>query len=359
VLRGVGVNHRGMMTGANYAYGTIDLDYDRYTIALPPANPRFVAIMARNELLGVAEDAGVGTGPDVPIDFDLLPEEPLVRAVHFTATSTLDGKPLDNVQLDLMCYPCSAIANSDVQMLGEPDEQRVNPPLVHELTLPIGRVLITTYRHDCARDHLWAEIPPGEEPLELTLALVPAGKASIRGEVVDHDGKPVVNARLRLYRKSDMKPVWEQTERMPGTTDATGRFELRELPATDYVVATAPAEDDVNSDLAPTAIIVAAKDEPQPCRLVLPRGVQCVLDVSYADGARRTVRLRVMSSDGLPLIDDFNHYSRYFGRQARRSAIVLPRGPTMLEFHGQAGALKSIPFDPSLSTSATVILPAN
>ena len=359
VLRQVYANNGGMLTGSEYQYGEIDLDHDRYSIERLPPGARFIAIVVRNELLGVAEILSNGAGPDVPIDLALLPEEPLVRAVEFTAVSALDGKLLDNVQLDLRCYPSSSTGRRDVQSLMEPDEQRHHLPIVHELSLPIGTALIITYRYDCARDHLWAEIPPGDEPLELTVALTPTGKASIRGEVVDADGKPVADAVLRLYRKSDMKPVWEPGERMPGKSDAAGHFELLDLPATDYVVAAAPSNDDRTFEFASAVITIAAKESPAICRLVLRRGVQCAVDVSFIDGGRRGVRLRALSTDGLPLIDDFNHYCNDYWRGTGRIEMVLPSAPTTLEFLGPKGLMKSILFDPSRSTSASVILPAN
>jgi hypothetical protein len=348
----------GIMTGAHYQYGTLDLDHDRYTIGRLPPDARYIAFMARDELLGVAEIAKGGAGPDVPIDLALLPESPLVRVVHFSATSALDGKPLDMVQIQIAAYPGSTASYRQVQFVSEPDEQRLNPPLVHELALPVGSIVISTYRTGWTDDHLSAEIPPGDEPLELTLALVPSGKASIRGEIVDADGKPVADAALRLYRKSDMKPVWGRGMQMPGKSDASGRFELPKLPAVDYVLAAERSNDD-DRDLAPAAIVVAAKEPPEPCRLVLSRAVMCSLDVSFIDGVSRGFRLRALNSDGIPLIDDLERGLNDFWRRVGRVDLALPKSPTTLEFLGPKGVVKSILFDPSLSTSASVILPAN
>jgi hypothetical protein len=354
------------MTGADHAYGKVDLDHDRYVVDRPPPAARFVALVVRNELLGCAE-VDDPVAPDLPVDLALLPEAPLVRTVHLTATSAIDGKALESAQFDFMCYPDSEHRRGSMQMLMESDEQRSNPPLVHVNSLPVGTAVITVHRYDFLDDHLVADVPSGEEPLELTIALLPTGKAVIRGEVVDEEGHPVADVPLRLYRRSDLHPIWDQTERMPGRTDVAGHFELKALPAADYVVAVDPYEshresghgDRSPSDpLAPTAIVVAASESPRPCRFVLASGVACTLDVSFIDGVRRGVRLRALDGAGLPLIDDSNHYYREFWRSCGRLDVVIPRSATTLELTSRAGETKTIRFDPTLSTNAAVILPA-
>jgi RNA polymerase sigma factor (sigma-70 family) len=366
-LRDVYFNSGGFWTGASHAYGTIDLDHDRYTVERPPPAAKFVAFLARNELLGCAEIVG-GAAPDVPIDLALLPEEPLVRAVHFTATSALDGKPLEQVQLDLFCFPAFGDSHRGDEMLRESDKVRENLPITHELSLPIGTAAIRTYKHGWMNDHLVAEIPPGEEPLDLTLALTPAGKTAIRGEVVDEDGKPVADVLLRVYRRSDLHPIWEQTGSLLGCTDVAGRFELKGLAAAEYVVSVDPHETNPQGDLrdlsdlaerlGPAVIVASATEKPETCRLVLPLGVACTLDVSFADGVRRGVRLRALDDAGLPLIDDSNHGWYQYWRGSGRIDFKLPRRATTLDLRGANGESKTIRFDPTLSSSATVILPA-
>ena len=361
VLRSVSSWSGGFMTGADYGYGTLDLAHDRYTIDRPPPTARFVALLARNELLGAAEIPAGGAGPDLPIDLARLPEEPLVRLVRFTATNALDGKPLDQVQIDLVCRPAHPLAGQSTQMLNEPDERRANPPVVHELSLPIGTAVIRTYRYDFAGDYLTAEIPPGEEPLELTLALQPAGKAAIRGEVVDSDGRPVARALLRLYRKADLKPVSNQRQRMPGASDSSGRFEVHDLPAADYLLAAqAPLTTALEKSLAPAVLTVAAREQPELCRLVLPPGIECELDVSFSDGVGRGVQLRALDGEGLPLIDDADVGFDQFWRNCGRMILVLPKAKTTLEFRGNGAGndVKSFPFEPSRSSTASFILPA-
>lgn len=368
VLRSVYYDSGGSFsTGANHAYGKLDLDHDLYTVERPPAAAKFVALIARNELLGCAEISGA-TGPDLPVDLALLPEEPLVRTVRFTATSALDGKPLDYVQLQFECYPAAEPVRGYGQSLSEPLAQRMNLPITHTASLPVGTAVISVYRNGWMRDRLVAEIPPGDSPLELTLALTPEGKASILGEVVDEDGKPLADAPLRLYRRSDVRPICDPSRRTEGRTDVAGRFEFRDLPAADYVVAVDPYEfhpesgrelRDERDLLRPTAIVLAASESPQSCRLALARGVACTLDVTFADGVNRPVRLRAFDGAGLPLIDDSNHGWSEYWRSSGRLDVILPNSKTKLELRGRTGEPKTIEFDPALSTTASIILPAN
>src|SRR5262249_54035110 len=83
----------------------------------------------------------------------------------------------------------------------------------------------------------------------LALALAPlsavqdgAREASLRGRVVDSQGKPVTNATIRLWQKvqHDGKPLENEQVRFDGAesirTDATGRFLTPALPDPNHPV---------------------------------------------------------------------------------------------------------------------------
>jgi uncharacterized GH25 family protein len=65
------------------------------------------------------------------------------------------------------------------------------------------------------------------------------GKVS--GQVVDKDGKPVADAKVRILPASEKKHKGEAKTDRPapvaeGTTDADGKFTLDNVPAGDYMV---------------------------------------------------------------------------------------------------------------------------
>ena len=78
-------------------WGTLSLDEDSYELPLRSSALRYVAVIARKQLLGCAEIPPTRAAQDVLVDCSSVPELPLFHSLTLHLRKASDGSPLDGV----------------------------------------------------------------------------------------------------------------------------------------------------------------------------------------------------------------------------------------------------------------------
>lgn len=307
LLERLGRNVPGLVyLDAGHVYGTLALEDDRYQVELRHQGLRFVAVVARGELLGVAEVPEPLAPVDVAIDPARVPERALVHALRVRLFDGRDGTPLEGVAIHAIATSTTRSGAATMSVLHFGPPQPLDPE--RELLLPFAPCTIEMRREGFAvRAFAIDPTLPGA-PRELDVGFHPAG-GPLEVAVAAPDGTPVAGAWLRVYSGRDGEPLLPDEDR---TTDEHGRATLTGLPEGPLTVVAearegfapgvgrseaAPAEEGAfeTSGSPPVARRVA---------IVLEPGYDVRFDARLADG--RTVEratLRLLDEEGVALYD--------------------------------------------------------
>ncbi len=311
LLDRLGTNDPGLVTlDADHLYGKLLLAEDRYEIPMRSAELRFVAVVARDRLLGAAEIPTPPAAPDVVIDPGLVPERSLLHPLRLHFRDGRDGSPLSGVHVHATTITRGRDGQMGMEILNFGALE--NPPPDRDLELPLMPCTVEMH-HDGFVAHSLALDPsrPGAAS-ELTFDFLPAASGSLALHVTDEEGAPVVGAWFRVYRGADLEPVvrWDDQP-----TDEHGDCSLAGLPAGPCTVV-------VQKDgFVPAAAEASIGHEATPVELTLERGFEVTIQARLADGTpASTGQLAVLNEQGVALYDHFHPRAgptRLFGRKLR------------------------------------------
>jgi RNA polymerase sigma-70 factor (ECF subfamily) len=314
VLDLLGGNEPGVVyLDADKVYGTISFEDDRYEIPLRHAALRYVAIVARKALLGVAEIQDSAAGPDVVIDPGLLPERSLLHTLLLRfrdAREGKDGAPLARVMVHAVVQSTMRDGRSltSIVNFGPPGE--LTP--VRLLDLPTAPCAITMSCEGFVTRSLSVDPSRPGAPTELTIDFV-AATSPLAVTVVDPDGKPIQGAWIRVYHGADLDPVVPEADR---ATDEHGACTLAGLPRGPLTLV---AQKD---GFTPAVARVPEDDETRTATLELEPGYEVTIRAQPKDGPPAPWGLLVvLDEQGVPLYDALHPRlgaaSRLTGRRLR------------------------------------------
>jgi RNA polymerase sigma-70 factor (ECF subfamily) len=329
IVARLGTNEPGLLSlDPDHVYGALALDEDRYEIPLRSATLKFVAIVARETLLGAAEIPAPTVAPDVVIDPSLVPESSLVHALRLHFVDGRDGSPLAGVAVHAQVVRCPRDGPMTMSILNFGPPKELLPDRV--LELPLAPCTIEMHREGFVPRSVAVDASRPGAPSELTIDFRPAG-APLTVNVSDEEGRPVAGARLRIYRASDHEPVVVRSDE---PTDEHGACRLDALPAGECVVV---AEADGFASSAATATIAAlesiaasdaearASEGGETVELELERGYEVTLRVRLEDGAPvLTGQYALLDEQGVPLDDLF--HPRYGPRRLSGAKLRVVDG---------------------------------
>lgn len=300
-----------------WGYGSIDFERDRYSVLLREAGTRWLALVARDGLLGIValpdeSELVDGVGPELPIDPSLLKGAPRMVELLVRARDA-EGQPKEHVSIRAFSAGFDergrpSHASPSVRPLGSPvaaGAMPIDEPADQRLALEPGDWWLECYGGVAANRYVRLSLREGMEPLDLTVAFADA-RGGLVGVVVAADGTPAAEAKLRLYRI----PVEARAEPnggvgSPGETDLAGRFSITEaaaVPSLLVVSSDGHAPLVLRVDPAASGAAIAAA---VPIEARLASGHEIAIRVRREDDATLGyTRWQLLDGDGVPLIDD-------------------------------------------------------
>jgi len=294
--------------------GSYDVAAERYELPVTTYRCTCVAIVARKRLLAFAPLPADERGPDLVLDIDsILPAIPPAR-VRIRVVADDGSIPsgvrvyADVVSRDgRMTMSQGAAADLDAEGLAQLEERAGEWTLIVEGAGGFSD-----------RVTLWTR--PGDA-LDCTLRWT-AARGKWRGCVVDARDQPIAGARVHLVRRSGERWVGISGEDV--LTDRAGGFELPWIDGEARIVAQ-------HDEFAPSVGALPATHGIDGAPIVLERGVAVTLRaVDRAGGDVGTARLRILASDGLPLIDDLDENGPGF-RDLQSRVVRLHPGDYRIE----------------------------
>lgn len=296
-IAALGRNHPELVSlDADRAYGKIELAEDRYEVALRSAQLRFIALIARDRILGVAEIPTPPVGPDLVVNLSLLPAQSLLHSLRLHLRDARDHSPLDEVRVHgiaITKWPNGGLGMEilDLGGSGAPEE---GPP-DRDLILPLMPCTVFMSKPGFATRSLAVDASRANAPKEQTVELEPAA-AALRLRVIDPGGTPITGAETSCYRAADHEAA---RGRAPAT-DERGESTLTGFAAGGLLVV---VEKDGYAAAAATVTIGAEESEAE---VVLERGYEVTLSVHGADGKAASYgQLLLTNEAGVPLYDQF------------------------------------------------------
>lgn len=185
------------------------------------------------------------------------------------------------------------------------------------------------------------------ERREVTLTLAPAD-CGIRGRARNHDGSPIVDADVDLYRAT--ADGLEGVPVEPAHTNRDGSFHFHGLAAGDYTIVVSHGKDAAAIAHAtaatppPTVELRSPEGEPTRFHVVAPP----------APGGRSDLSYRIVNESGVPVCDQFGAYGRIVQQSETFDATLAPgRFRVLVWFHGCRDG--SVEFD--VPAAGTVEIP--
>jgi RNA polymerase sigma-70 factor (ECF subfamily) len=278
----------------DHAYGTLAIDEDRYEIPLRSTLLRFVAVIARDRLLGVAEIPNPPSRLDVVIDPSLVPDQSLVHGLRLHFCDGRDGSPLEGVVVSGAAIVRDANGQLYIEKLRFGSPKELFPD--RELELPRMPCSITMRHQGFVTRSVLIDASRSGAPTELTFDFNPAGGPLIV-RVVDEGNAPIASARTRIYRATDHEAVLVENDR---STDEFGESRLTGIPTGSVIVV-------VQKDgFAPVSASISIGDDDNTVDLVMAKGYEVTLNARSADGTpARYGQLYITNEAGIPLFDHF------------------------------------------------------
>jgi hypothetical protein len=278
---------------ADHAYGKLALTEDRYEVSLRSAQLRFIALIARDQILGVAEIPTPTEAPDLVVDLSLLPQQSLLHTLRLHVRSARDHAPLDGARIHgvaITRWPNGGLG-MEILRAGGAEEG----PADRDFELPRMPCSIFVWHQGYAWSTLAVDASRAGAPSEATVELEPAA-GPLRVHVVDAGGSPLSGAWPRFYRAAD------HAEARAGSpaTDEHGEATCTGLAAGDVVVV---MEKEGFAAAAATATI---GDEESEAEVTLERGYEVTIHAHTAEGgAAGYGQLSITNEAGVPLYDHF------------------------------------------------------
>ena len=295
-----------------WCYGTIDFERDRYSIVLREAGARWLALVARDAVLGIValpdEETLVDEeGPALPVDPSLLMGGPRQVELLFHARDAA-GEPKSNVAVwafgagfDERGHPGREYR--PIRPLGSPvapGSMPIDEPADQRLALEPGEWWLECMGGLCPTRHVRVSTREGMEPFDVTVTF-DEQHGSFGGRVVDPAGAPIAGANLRLYRDPNdtgCEPVTSFGS-IPGVSDPSGRFAVPDVAAVPMFLVVS------SEHHAPLVVRVDPTPAGASVEAHLAIGREVAIRVHREDGDKLVcTRWQLLDRDGIPVIDD-------------------------------------------------------
>jgi len=345
----------GSMRGGSpsgWEYGTVDFERDTYRITLAQAELRWLALVARDGVLGVVElpphrEIVDAAGPDLAVDLSLLAGAPRLVEIDFHARDVA-GEPLPYVAVTAFGVGFDVRGRTKFEMvrlrpLGSdvaPGALPIDEAADQRLAIEPGEWWLECGRGQHATRYVRVSASRGMEPIGVTVVLE-VDRASLAGIVLDAERAPVGGAALRLYRvptAQGAEPITEYGS-VPGTTDPSGRFSIPNLPAVPAVLVVSASES------APLALRVETSTSGASIEARLVPGYEVAIRLRRDDGEKvGTTRWQLLDRDGVPLIDDDFPRDTGYAHWSEQTTARLSDGDYRLIVRGPDGLRGEVEF---------------
>jgi RNA polymerase sigma factor (sigma-70 family) len=294
-IQTLGRNDPGLVfLDADHVYGTIAVAEDRYEIPLRSAQLRFIALIARDQILGVAEIPTPPSAPDLVVDLALVPQQSLLHTLRLHVRSARDHAPLDAVHVHATAitrWPNGGLGGEILNFKGSDDGLADR-----DLELPRMPCSIFVVRDGYAGRNLCVDASRIGAPTEATVELQPVA-GPLHVHVVDGGGAPLSGAWPRFYRAADHE---EATLIGGNSTDEHGEATFTGFASGELLVV---MEKPGYAAAAATATI---DDEQSEVEVVLERGYDVTIHAQTAEGRNAGYgQLAITNEAGVPLYDHF------------------------------------------------------
>jgi RNA polymerase sigma-70 factor (ECF subfamily) len=310
--------------------GTLDVDAATYSIVLLDPGMTHVAVIARRKLLAWAPlGAGDGgqpspNGPELVVDLSTLPAPIRGGTCAIRVVDAVTKAPVAHASLSWYSGVRDGNRTTWQNNLANTDASGVAT-----LELPTGETSLEVHASGYASGSEFVRVRAGGRE-ERVAELVRTARFVV-GSVRLPSGGAASDARVFAYRAtaSGYAPVGAVSP-----CDSNGRFELRDMPAQDFVVVATCA------GCAPgVARVASGRDEVD---VALQGGVAFKIAVVARDERQvGLVRCRFVDADGIPVVDEFRAGSSVHQGSPRELRVVP--GTYMIE-------VDALDYEPNVST---------
>jgi hypothetical protein len=316
--------------GAFVEKGTIDLDAATYDVVLP-TSARWIALVARQRTLGVVAvtpaKAGAG-GTDLVVDLSQLPSGPTRAAIEVRLIDAKTGTPYSGPPAEVQLQ---SIFEDEMQpgvanMLSGPPARRDDAAgIVWFDEVRPSRCTVTVEIAGMAAIRSKLDVIARAEPYRVELT-VRSADATLRGTVVDPDGKPLARAHVRILHRTASGFDAENT--LPTLTNGEGRFVFEGLATGEGIVIVHALP------FAPAILPMKFANEQVAVPIALATGGRVAVTVVRARGDADHSSFEsthvVRTEDGLPLADPLWEGSVDW-KTGTRLELALPPGRATLD----------------------------
>jgi hypothetical protein len=280
--------------------GTIRGAAGDYEIAPKEGEARFISVWGRGRLLGVAEVATAGVGPDVVVDLARSPK--LARGTLLLAvTDGSDGSPIAKFHARMVYDPFgSDEATWD-------DHPRKVDGAAGRLAIDgvdAGDYMLSLRANGFASLFRRIHFTPADPPVAVAIALQPA-TTELRGLVVDQEKHPVSGVDVRLCDLHGEVVLPDNSSHCP--TGGDGAFTFASIAEGDYLLVAAKEGFGVAAVRASTrAEAAGAATTSDPLHVItLTAGIAVVLEPKRAGvDVHGPFMYRVRNAQGALVVDD-------------------------------------------------------
>jgi RNA polymerase sigma factor (sigma-70 family) len=317
------------MLGTLVDVGTVDLDTATYDAVLSK-EVRWIALVVRDRTLGTVavSSAKVGAnGPDLVVDLSQLPSNPTGAAVELRLLDAQSGA-LFTASEAVVQYSSSF---GDPQQpgvgtrYGASSIRKISGGTVTIDNVHPGRCTIKIEVDGMAPIRREFDVVARAEPYRIDLAVRPAD-ATLRGQIVDPDGKPLAKAHVRLLERT--KSGFDAGNVPPTLTNGEGRFIFEKLASGDGVLIVYALP------FAPAIVPVKLAVDGDAGSITLAVGGRVVVTVSRARGDPKQSSFESLhvgrNADGMALADSVWEGSVDW-KTNTRFELVLPAGKATLD----------------------------
>jgi hypothetical protein len=316
--------------GAFVESGTVDLDAATYDVLLP-TSARWIALVARQRTLGVVAvtpaKAGDG-GPDLVVDLSQLPSEPTRAAIEVRLIDAKTGAPYSGppAEVELQSVFGDETQPGVATAVSRPPVRRDDAAgIVWFDEVRPSRCTVTVEIAGMATIRSKLDVIARAEPYRVDLT-VKSADASLRGTVVDPDGKPLARAHVRILHRTASGFDSENT--LPTLTNGEGRFVFEGLATGEGLVMVHALP------FAPAILPMKFANEQDAGPIALAAGGRVVVTVVRARGDADHSSFESIhvarTEDGLPLADPLWEGSVDW-KTGTRLELALPPGRATLD----------------------------
>jgi hypothetical protein len=321
------------MLGTLVDVGTIDLDAATYDAVLSK-EVRWIALVVRNRTIGAVEVSsakGGANGPDLVVDLSQLPSGAAGAAVELRLRDAQSGAlytgpdavvELMSVYRDPQQKDPGTMTGSSI---GSSSRRTITAGVVTIDNVHPGHCTLTVEIDGMAPIHREFDVVARAEPYRIDLTVRPAD-ATLRGQIVDPDGKPLVKAHVRLLERT--KDGLDGVNIPPTLTNGEGRFIFEKLASGEGVLIVYALP------FAPAIVPVKLAADSDAGSISLASGGRVVVTVARARGDPKQSSFDslhvVRTADGIALADPAWEGSVDWKTNTRLE-LVLPAGKATLD----------------------------